>query len=361
MTYKIVPLNPKDYTKCNNIWDMQKNAEQAKKWLDEIRLGNRIVFIYTENGKFIGEGALVFDNGDRDYTIPGRRVYLSRMIVKQERRNQGIGSIILDFLIEKARLLGFAEMALGVDKANTTARHLYKKKGFNTVIFDGADEYGEYVKLLKHLDDTTETVIHHYNALIDENNDPVHDPEPLQKHMNKWDGNVFIEAMQLTANKSVLEVGVGTGRLALRVCGKCESFTGIDISQKTIERANQNLKGFQNIRLICADYMTYTFDGFFDVIYSTLTFMHIKDKQAAIQKAWDLLIPSGRFVLSIDKNRKTEIDYGTRKIPVFPDNPEEIGSLLTKAGFTIEQQLETEFAVVFSAVKGVGHLRRAKR
>ena len=31
----------------------------------------------------------------------------------------------------------------------------------------------------------------HYDALIDENNDPVFDPEPLKKHMDRWDGSAF--------------------------------------------------------------------------------------------------------------------------------------------------------------------------
>lgn len=37
--------------------------------------------------------------------------------------------------------------------------------------------------------------------------------------MNKWEGPVFIEQMQLESSKSVsvLEVGVGTGRLAIRM------------------------------------------------------------------------------------------------------------------------------------------------
>lgn len=201
-------------------------------------------------------------------------------------------------------------------------------------------------------------VISHYDALIDENNDPVHDSEPAKAYMDKWDGEAFIKLLQLSTDKSVLEIGVGTGRLALRVCDKCESFTGIDISPKTINRAEANLqnafknhKNCQNPSLICADFLTYTFDRTFDVIYSSLTFMHIKDKQRAIQRAWDLLTPSGRFVLSIDKSQQTEIDYGTRKIPMFPDNPEEIGTLLTKAGFIIESQFKTEFAVIFAAIK----------
>ena len=361
MDYKIIKLEPKDYEKCGGIWNMESHPERTKKWYDEIISGNRIVFIYTENNEFIGEGALVLDNGDRDYTIPGQRVYLSRMIVKPERRNQGIGSIILDFLIDRAIQMGFKEMALGVDKVNTVARHLYEKKGFNTVIFDGTDEYGEFVKLLKQLEYSYVSVIQHYDSIIDEINDPLqykvvdpaHDPEPLRAYMDKWDGEAFTEAMQLVPDKSVLEIGVGTGRLALRVCGKCESFTGIDISPKTVERAKENLRAFQNVALFCGDFMIFPFTETFDVIYSSLTFMHIKNKRGAIQKAADLLCLNGRFVLSISKNQQTEIDYGTRKITVYPDTSEKIAPLITEAGLIIENQFETEFAVIFVAVKEV--------
>jgi len=209
-------------------------------------------------------------------------------------------------------------------------------------------------------------VISHYDAIINEIDDlqnykvvdPAHDPDPLQAYMDKWDGEAFIDAMQLAPDKSVLEIGVGTGRLALRVCGKCGSFTGIDISPKTVERAKtnlqnsfENLQEYKSINLICGDFLTHPFTETFDVIYSSLTFMHIKDKAAAIQKAADLLNTEGRFVLSIDKNQQTEIDYGTRKISVYPDKPDEINSLLTKAGLTIEKQFETEFAVIFAARK----------
>lgn len=143
-------LNPDDYHKCANIWNM-KSQPLAEKWLDEIKSGNRLVFIYKINGEFIGEGALVFDTGDSDYTIPDKRIYVSRMIVKKEYRNRGIGSEILDFLIEKAKEMGFEEMTIGVDKDNVNALHLYKKYGFTEVLFDGADENGEYYKLMKRI------------------------------------------------------------------------------------------------------------------------------------------------------------------------------------------------------------------
>ena len=150
--YKIFQLEPKDYEKCSNIWNMESNPERTKKWYDEIISGNRVVYIYAEDNEFIGEGSLVFENNDRDYTIPGKRIYLSRMIVKPEYRNQRIGGIILEYLVNKSKELGFTEIAVGVDKTNTIARHLYESKGFSTVIFEGSDEYGEYVKLLKTID-----------------------------------------------------------------------------------------------------------------------------------------------------------------------------------------------------------------
>lgn len=110
-----------------------------------------MVFIYKINDDFIGEGALVLENGDPDYTINQQRIYLSRLIVKLEYRNCGIGGIIIDYLVNYAKKLGYKEVSLGVDIDNISARHLYEKKGFTNIIFEGEDEQGKYVKLLKSL------------------------------------------------------------------------------------------------------------------------------------------------------------------------------------------------------------------
>ena len=118
--------------------------------------------------------------------------------------------------------------------------------------------------------------------LIDENNDPVRDIQVLRDYMDKWDGQAFIDELQLLKNKSVLEIGVGTGRLAVKTAPQCGNFTGIDISPKTIDRAKENLADLPNVTLICDDFMTHEFTRQFDIIYSSLTFMHISDKLRAI-------------------------------------------------------------------------------
>lgn len=190
-------------------------------------------------------------------------------------------------------------------------------------------------------------VIKHYDKLIDENNDPVYDPKPLKEYMDKWDGEAFIDAMQLDKRKSVLEIGVGTGRLALKTIPLCKEFVGIDISPKTVDRAIRNLVEYQNTELICGDFLSYDFRSTFDVVYSSLTFMHIKEKQDCINKIYSLLNPKGRFVLSIDKNQNKYIEWGNRKIEVYPDNPTDIKTYIATSNLTLLDCIETEFAYIF--------------
>ena len=197
----------------------------------------------------------------------------------------------------------------------------------------------------------TSDIISHYDLLIDENNDPVHDPEPLRRYMDKWDGQPFIDKMRLDNTKSVLEIGVGTGRLALRTAPLCRTFTGIDLSPKTVERAKENLSRLHNVTLINADFITHVFARKFDVIYSSLTFMHIQNKRSAITKISSLLNAGGIFLLSIDKNPSDVIDMGTRKLKIYPDAPSEILSCLGSADLTLIEQYETDLAIIFSARK----------
>lgn len=194
-------------------------------------------------------------------------------------------------------------------------------------------------------------VIEHYDKLIDENNDPVYDTASLQEYMNKWDGQVFVDSMKLDKHKTVLEIGIGTGRLAFKTIPLCKKFYGIDLSQKTIERATHNLSKYPNVKLICADFMTYDFGTSFDVIYSSLTFMHIQEKQECINKIYSLLNPKGYLILSIDKNQNEYIDYGNRKIKIYPDNPDDTKKYFINSGLTLLDCIETEFAYILVGLK----------
>ncbi|MBQ3151752.1 MAG: class I SAM-dependent methyltransferase [Clostridia bacterium] len=191
-------------------------------------------------------------------------------------------------------------------------------------------------------------VARHYDKLIEEGQDPVYDPPILQDYMNKWDGQEFIDRMLLDKSKSVLEIGVGTGRIAVKTAPLCKKFTGIDISKKTIEKAKENVK---KADLICADFLEYEFSETFDVVYSSLTFLHIREKKKAFDKIAKILNNDGLFVLSVDKNRDEFIDTGTSKIRVYPDNAGDIKRCADDAELTLIEEYETEFALIFIFIK----------
>ena len=125
MENQIEKLDPKDFKRCGNIWDMEKNAGLA--------------------------GRFYRDMDDPDYTVEGRRVYMSRLIVKREWRRRGIGRKLVDFAVDRAGELGYNEITVGVDIDNYAALRLYVEAGFDSIVYVGEDDGGRFLKLLRRL------------------------------------------------------------------------------------------------------------------------------------------------------------------------------------------------------------------
>ena len=129
------------------------------------------------------------------------------------------------------------------------------------------------------------------------------------------------------------------------------TLTGIDISPKTIERAKENLKEYKNISFICDDFSDYQFSETFDVIYSSLTMMHFKNKATVITKVDKLLNDDGIFCLSIDKNQSEYIDMGNRKVRVYPDTLFNMKSLIEATAMSVAMVFETDNAYIIVSKK----------
>lgn len=147
----IIELDIKNFEKCNNIWNMEKNKELKDRFYKELLNKNRMTFIYTKDEEYIGEVSIVFNKNDEDYTIPGIRLYISRIIVKKEFRGKGYGKKLMNHIIEYAKREKYKELSLGVNLDNYIALRLYVKLGFNKIQFIGEDSDGKYVKLIKRL------------------------------------------------------------------------------------------------------------------------------------------------------------------------------------------------------------------
>ena len=335
----------------------------VENWLDEhaVRMtgmddGFRQEYEYWSNEDYniVGENywcKVVFENevpfAVIEFGLYEGVVTIMETLVAPEKRGQGMGSKLIKELLANSKTI----ISIDIEKAeaiifpsNIASQKAFEKAGFK---YHHTHEDGDAMTYVYEVN----PIAKHYDILISEGNDPVHDPEPLKAYMDKWDGQVFIDKMQLSKDNTVLEIGVGTGRLAVRTAPLCKEFHGIDISPETTKGATKNLEEYQNVNLICDDFTTHSFNTTFDVIYSSLTFMHIKDKQSAINKVQQLLKNGGLFVLSTDKNQDKFIDIGTNKIEVYPDTPEEILQCINNSEMKLLEHYETEFANVFVCKK----------
>lgn len=144
MNYIIEQLNITNYDKSNNVWDM-KSCPFTEKFREQIACGNRESYLMKYKDKYIASCDLVYDYGE--YTETNNKLYLSRLIVKKEYRNQGIGQELLKYMIALCKENGYRQITVGVDTANKNAVHIYKKAGFEIYETD-TDEYGEYYKMI---------------------------------------------------------------------------------------------------------------------------------------------------------------------------------------------------------------------
>ena len=196
-----------------------------------------------------------------------------------------------------------------------------------------------------------EKIANYYDLLIENGNDPVLDGEELARYMDGYDGDRFVQLLDLTDGTTVLEIGCGTGRMAKKVVNRCKSYTGIDLSKKTITVAKSHFGSVDNARFLTGDFLTYQFTTTFDTVFSTLTFMHIKNKVGAIEKAYSLINYGGNFVLSLDKDKRDYIDAGFGGITLYPDDENEIRRILEQIGFVDIAVEETELAHIIRANK----------
>ena len=130
---------------------MEKNKELKDRFYKELLSKNRMTFVYVKNEEYIAEISIVFNKDDKDYSIPGKRLYISRIIVKKALRGQGYGKKLMNYVIDYAKRNNYEELSLGVNLDNYIALKLYVNLGFTKIQYIGEDSDGKYVKLIKKL------------------------------------------------------------------------------------------------------------------------------------------------------------------------------------------------------------------
>ena len=109
-------------------YGVRLNAELIPKFdddltrIEEAYLKNGDFLVYTIDTNIVGMGAF--------RKIDSKTAEIKRMRVRPEYQGRGIGSLILDTLIEKARQLGYRKLILDTTERMKVAQHLYRSRGF---------------------------------------------------------------------------------------------------------------------------------------------------------------------------------------------------------------------------------------
>lgn len=118
----------------------------------------------------------------------------------------------------------------------------------------------------------------------------------------KKEVSIIQDVLKISDSDLVLEIGTGTGELALNLSPYCRKIIAIDVSEKMIEfaRIKAEKQGKENIQFCHAGFLTYeNYNESFDIIITQLALHHLSDfwKMLALRRIYGMLKKGGKFYL----------------------------------------------------------------
>jgi SAM-dependent methyltransferase len=118
---------------------------------------------------------------------------------------------------------------------------------------------------------------------------------------------------ELVGDGRALELGIGTGRIALPLAARGVEVHGIDLSEAMVERL-QAKPGAEGIGVTIGDFATTKVDGWFRLaylVYNTIQNLTTQDEQVAcFQNVSAQLEPGGRFVIEVGLPDLQRLPFG---------------------------------------------------
>ena len=118
----------------------------------------------------------------------------------------------------------------------------------------------------------------------------------------------------------VLELGVGTGRVAIPLAKDGHEVVGIDRSEAMLKRAEAHARRARvTVRLVESDMRTFSLDRAFALItipFNTFLMLTPDDRWACLARCREHLAPAGRLALDVfqpDPNKIAGVDGGVRE------------------------------------------------
>lgn len=161
-----------------------------------------------------------------------------------------------------------------------------------------------------------------------------------EKYLNSFEQGKIIPLFGDVNGKKILDVGAGTGRLAVELAKKGAIITALDVSEKMLKILQR-----KNKKIITAlgDAESLPFaDEEFDWVAAEFLIVHLKNPEIFFDEAYRVLKNRGRLLITnINQKDPPEIETkeGKIKIESFYHRPDRIIEILESLAFEIEKEI----------------------
>jgi ubiquinone/menaquinone biosynthesis C-methylase UbiE len=161
-----------------------------------------------------------------------------------------------------------------------------------------------------------------------------------ENYLNSFEQGELIPLLGALADKKVLDVGAGTGRLSLPMANRGASVTALDVSPKMLEIIKRKNSKIQTV-VGGAESLPFE-NNSFDVVTAVFLIVHLKDPTRFFDEAYRVLKDRGILVVTnINQKNPPQIKTKAGQIIIesYYHRPEKIKEILESLAFSIEENI----------------------
>lgn len=136
-----------DFEKLNQNWawvpDSEWQQKAQKDYIAGIEAGKQEFWVVEDRGEILGELHLYWNQKDKDEANGKNRAYLSALRIHPDHRNKGLGTQLMQRVLERIKEKGFNEVTIGAYHHEPEIQALYQKWGFTEFVKEAVEETTE--------------------------------------------------------------------------------------------------------------------------------------------------------------------------------------------------------------------------
>lgn len=136
-----------DFAKLNHDWAWSPHVEWQQKaqkdYIAGIQSGKQEFWVVEDGGNILGELHVYWDKKDKEEANGKNRAYLSALRIHPDHRGKGLGTQLMQRVLERIAKKGFSEVTIGAYHHEPQIQALYQKWGFTEFVKEGIEENTE--------------------------------------------------------------------------------------------------------------------------------------------------------------------------------------------------------------------------